>query len=164
VAAAEVIDGLAALSGAGLAEEEIRLLADGTRLAADLASRPASARPVALPDGWDQLAATFAGKAGLIVAEHGAGQPDLAAFSFQVTSEDARRLGRDTPATWRGAAQAWHSAGRPYWEAYARLREAAAALQAGEDEQATSALTACQGLARDLRATPLLTRVDDLTK
>jgi class 3 adenylate cyclase/tetratricopeptide (TPR) repeat protein len=164
VAAAEVIDGLAALSGAGLAEEEIRLLADGTRLAADLASRPASARPVALPDGWDQLAATFTGKAGLIVAEHGAGQPDLAAFSVQVTSEDARRLGRDTPATWRAAAQAWHSAGRPYWEAYARLREAAAALQAGEDEQATSALTACQGLARDLRATPLLTRVDDLTK
>ena len=157
VAASEVIDGLAALSGADLAEEEIRLLAAGARLAADLASRPASARPRGIPDGWDHLAATFTEKAKLIVAEHGAGQPDLAAFCTLVASEEARRLGRDTPATWRAAAQTWHAAGRPYWEAYARLREAAAALRAGRPEQANRALTASRHLATELGATPLVT-------
>jgi class 3 adenylate cyclase/tetratricopeptide (TPR) repeat protein len=157
VAASEVIDGLAALSGADLAEEEIRLLAAGARLAADLASRPASARPRGIPDGWDHLAATFTEKAKLIVAEHGAGQPDLAAFCTLVAGEEARRLGRDTRATWRAAAQTWHAAGRPYWEAYARLREAAAALRAGRPEQANRALTASRHLATELGATPLVT-------
>jgi class 3 adenylate cyclase/tetratricopeptide (TPR) repeat protein len=157
VAAAEVIEGLAALSGAGLAEEEMRLLAAGARLAADLAFGPASARPRTIPDGWDRLAATFPEKARLIVAEHGAGQPDLAAFGTQVNVEEARRLGRDTHAKWRAAAQAWRAAGRPYWEAYARLREAAAASRAGRREQATRALTACQHLATELGATPIVT-------
>jgi hypothetical protein len=156
VAASEVIDGLAALAGADLAEEEIRLLAAGARLAADLASRPASARPRDIPDGWDHLAATFTEKAKLIVAEHGAGQPDLAAFCTLVAGEEARRLGRDTRTTWRAAAQAWHAAGRPYWEAYARLREAAAALRAGRPEQANRALTASRHLAAELGATPLV--------
>jgi class 3 adenylate cyclase/tetratricopeptide (TPR) repeat protein len=156
VAASEVIDGLAALAGADLAEEEIRLLAAGARLAADLASRPASARPRDIPDGWDHLAATFTEKAKLIVAEHGAGQPDLAAFCTLVAGEEARRLGRDTRTTWRAAAQAWHAAGRPYWEAYARLREAAAALRAGRPEQANRALTASRHLASELGATPLV--------
>ena len=166
-AAAEVVDGLAALSGADLAEEEIRLLAAGSRLAADLASRPAAARspgPRALPDEWDRLAATFTEKAARVVAEHGSGQPDLAAFGTQVSGEDARRIGRDAHAAWRVAAEAWHAAGRPYWEAYARLREAAAALDAGEREQATRALTAGHHLARELWAVPLLTRADDLAR
>jgi class 3 adenylate cyclase/tetratricopeptide (TPR) repeat protein len=164
VAAAEVIDGLAALSGADIAEEEIRLLAAGTRLAADLALRPASARPRNLPDGWEQLAATFTEKARLIVAEHGAGQPDLAAFGTQVNMEEARRLGRDTDATWHDAAEAWRAAGRPYWEAYARLREAAAALRADRGEQAIRALTASRRLATELGATPLLAMVAETTR
>jgi class 3 adenylate cyclase len=163
VAAAEVIDGLAALSGAALAEEEIRLLAAGARLAADLASRPASARPRDIPEGWDHLAATFTEKARLIVAEHGAGQPDLAAFGRQLRMEEARRLGRDTYATWRAAAQAWNAAGRPYWEAYARLREAAAALRARRPEQATRALAASRHLAAELGAIPLLTMATEIT-
>jgi class 3 adenylate cyclase len=162
VAAAEVTDGLAALSGADLAEEEIRLLTVGARLAADLALLPAAARPRDIPDGWDQLAATFAEKAGLIVAEHGAGQPDLAAFGAVVANEEARRLGRDAPATWGAAAEAWHAAGRPYWEAYARLREAAAAIGAGQPEQAVRALTACQHLAAELGATPLMAMASNL--
>jgi DNA-binding CsgD family transcriptional regulator/tetratricopeptide (TPR) repeat protein len=164
VAAVEVSDGLAAVSGAELANEEIRLLAAGAWLAADLALLPQAARPRDIPDGWPQLAATFAERAGLIVAEHGAGQPDLAAFGTVVAAEDARRLGHDTRATWRAAAEAWRVAGRPYREAYARLREAAAALKAGRREQAIRALTACQGLARELQAVPLLTRADDLAR
>jgi len=164
VAAAEVTDGLAALSGADLAEEEIRLLAVGARLAADLALLPATARPRDIPDGWDQLAASFAEKAGLIVAEHGAGQPDLAAFGAVAANEEARGLGRDTREMWRAAAAAWQAAGRPYWEAYARLREAAAASKAGRREQATRALTACQHLAAELGATPLVAMASELAR
>ena len=55
-------------------------------------------------------------------------------------------------------------AGWPYREAYARLQEAAAALKAGEREQATRALTACQSTARELQATPLLSQADDLAR
>ncbi len=163
-AAVEVIDGLAALAGAALAEEEIRLLAAGARLAADLALLPSSARPRDIPNGWEQLAATFTEKTRGIVAEHGEGQPDLAAFGAMVAAEDARRLGRDTRATWRVAAEAWRTAGWPHREAYARFREAAAAIKAGRREQAIRALAACQDLAQELQATPLLTQARDLSQ
>jgi len=163
-AAVEVTEGLAALSGAAVEEEEIRLLAAGARLAADLASLPDAARPRDVPDGWEQLAVTFAERAGLIVAEHGAEQPDLAAFGATVDAEDARRLGRDTRATWRAVAEAWRKAGQPYPEAYARLREAAAAVKAGRREQAVRALAACQDVARELQAVPLLTLAGDLAR
>jgi ATP/maltotriose-dependent transcriptional regulator MalT len=164
VAAAEVADGFAALSGAALAEKELRLLAAGARLAADLALLPSSARPRDIPDGWEQLAAAFPDRARLIVAEHGAGQPDLAAYGATVEAEEARRVGNDSRATWRAVAEAWHVAGWPYREAYARLREAVAALKAGRREQGIRALAACQSLARELQASPLLTRADDLAR
>jgi tetratricopeptide (TPR) repeat protein len=163
-AAVEVIDGLAALSGAEMAEEELRLLAVGARLAADLASLPTALPPRDIPARWQELAASFAEKAEVIVAEHGDGQPDLAAFGVMVEAEEARRLGRDTPETWEAVAGAWRVAGWPYREAYARLQEAAAALKAGEREQATRALTACQSTARELQATPLLSQADDLAR
>jgi DNA-binding NarL/FixJ family response regulator len=161
VAAVEVVDGLAA-SGAAMADVEIRLLAAGTRLAADLALLPSAAQPRDLPDGWEQLAAHFAERARLIVAEQGNAQPDLAAFGVMVAAEEARRLGNDTRATWRAVAEAWQ--GWPYREAYARLREAAAALKAGRREQAIRALTACQALAAELQAAPLLAQADDLVR
>jgi DNA-binding NarL/FixJ family response regulator len=162
VAAVEVVEGFAALSGAAMAEVEIRLLATGARLAADLALLPSAARPRDILDGWEQLAATFAERAGPIVVEHGHGQPDVAAFGAMVAAEEARRLGNDTRATWRAVAEAWQ--GWPYREAYARLREVAAALKAGRREQAIRALTACQALARELQAAPLLARADDLAR
>ena len=163
-AAIEVVDGLAALSGAAMAEEEIRLLAAGAQLEADLAVLPAAARPRDIPDGWEQLAGTFAGRVRLIVAQDGEGQPDLTAFGATVEAEEARRLGTDTRAAWQAVAQAWQAAGWPYREAYARLREAAAALRAGRREQAARALAACQALAAELRAAPLLARADDLAR
>jgi class 3 adenylate cyclase/tetratricopeptide (TPR) repeat protein len=164
MAAVEVVDGLAALSGAAMAEEEIRLLAVGARLAADLTLLATSARPRDIPDGWAQLAATFVESAGLIVAEHGDGQPDLVAFGAMVEAEEERRLGRDTRETWQAVAEAWRVAGWPYREAYARLHEAAAALKTGRRDQAARALAACQSAARELQATPLLTRADDLAR
>jgi DNA-binding CsgD family transcriptional regulator len=163
-AAAEVANGLAALAGADLAEEEIRLLAAGARLAAELAVLPGSARPRDIPDGWEQLAVTFTERAVLIVADHGAGQPDLAAFGAVVAAEVARQLGGDTRATWRSVAEAWRTAGWPYREAYARLREAGAAVRAGRREQAIRALAACQDLARELEAAPLLSQAAELAR
>jgi predicted ATPase/class 3 adenylate cyclase len=44
-AAGEVLDGLVALAGTGWSEEEIRLLAAGSRVAADLAALPDAGRP-----------------------------------------------------------------------------------------------------------------------
>jgi class 3 adenylate cyclase/tetratricopeptide (TPR) repeat protein len=156
-AAMEVTDGLTVLSGAEMAEEELRLLAAGARLAADLALLPRALQKPETPDGWEEQAATFAERAEAIVAEHGDGQPDLAAFGAMAAAEEARRLGRDTPATWRAVAEAWRVAGWPYREAYARLQEAATALRAGSCEQATRALTVGQRLATRLGATPLVT-------
>ena len=157
-------DGLKALSGAEMAEEELRLLAAGARLAADLALLSPSARPGDIPAGWEERAAGFADRARVIVTEQPDGQPDLAAFGAQAANEEARRLGLDTPEIWRVVAEAWRQAGWPYREAYARLQEAAAAIRAGQREQATRALTACRGAARDLQATPLLTQADHLAR
>ncbi len=81
-----------------------------------------------------------------------------------VAAEDARRLGGDTRATWRSVAEAWRAAGWPYREAYARLREAGAAIRAGRREQAIRALAACQDLARELEAAPVLTQAGELAR
>ena len=53
---------------------------------------------------------------------------------------------------------------QPYREAYARLREAEAAVRAGRREQATRALAACQSLARQLPAAPLLALAGELAR
>ncbi len=72
-----MLDGLAALQGAALAAEETRLLAAGARAAADLAALPAAARPGAIPDAWEQAAASFADRARAIPATTGMGSPTL---------------------------------------------------------------------------------------
>jgi DNA-binding CsgD family transcriptional regulator len=155
-AASEVIDGLAALSGSALAEEEIRLLATGARIAADLALLPGAVRPPDLAAPWPQLSGTFADRAGAITSQQGSGQPHLTAFGALVAAEHARQLGTDSRATWRVVAEGWHAASQPYREAYARLREAEAAVRAGRRDQAARALAACMDIARRLDAAPLL--------
>ncbi len=155
-AAGEVLDGLAVLDGGVLAEEEIRLLADGARVAADLASLPARARPRDIARRWESAAGTFAARAQAIARHYGAEQPVVSAFGAMAAAEHARMEGADDRATWRGVAGAWHAAGQPYREAYARLREAEAAIRAGRREQAARALAACVSLARQLPAAPLL--------
>ncbi len=164
VAATEVVDGVAALTGAAIAEEEIRLLAVGARLAADLALLPEPLRPLDISDEWAPLAATFTERVQVIIAEHGAGQPDVAAFATLVQAEHARQSGQDSRSTWRAAAEAWRLAGWPYREAYARLREAEAASKAGRRDQAVRALAACENLARRLQAVPLLDQAKDLSR
>jgi DNA-binding CsgD family transcriptional regulator len=164
VAATEVVDGMAALTGAAIAEEEIRLLAVGARLAADLALLPEPLRPLDIPDAWAPLAATFTERVQVIIAEHGAGQPDVAAFAALVHAEHARQSGQDSRATWRATAEAWRLAGWPYREAYARLREAEAASRAGRRDQAIRALAASENLARRLQAAPLLDQASEFAR
>jgi len=163
-AAAEVTEGLAALNGAALPEEEIRLLATGARVAADLAALPGLARPRDIPARWWPTAATFVGRASAIAGQHGVRQPDVAAFGVLAASEQARQHGSDDRGTWRAVAAAWQAAGQPYREAYARLREAEAAVRAGRREQATRALAACESLARPLQAAPLLGLAQELAQ
>ena len=161
-AAEEVLDGLAALAGSTLPADEIRLLAAGARVAADLASLPRPARPTGLGDQWAAAAATFADRARAITEPHSGGQHEVAAFGVLVAAEQARERGTDSRATWRAAAEAWRQAGQPYREAYARLREAEAAVRAGRRDQAARALATCEALARPLRSSPLLALAQDV--
>ncbi len=155
-AAGEVLDGLAVLSGTSWSEEEIRLLAAGIRVAADLAAVPARARPVDLPEPWGSAAITFDGRARAITERDSAGRPAIAAFGAMAAAEHARQQSSDDEVTWSTVADAWRVAGQPYWEAYARLREAEAAAKAGRHQHAARALAAGQALARELHSAPLL--------
>jgi DNA-binding CsgD family transcriptional regulator len=155
-AADEVLAGLGVLGGGGLGEEEIRLLAAGARLAADLGALPGAARPAAITARWEPVAATLAARARTIMREQASGQPVVMAFGALVSAELARSGGTDGRATWREAARLWQAAGQPYREAYARLRETEAALRAGRRDQAARALRACVALARELPSDPLL--------
>jgi DNA-binding CsgD family transcriptional regulator len=163
-AADEVLDGLASLTGASLPADEIRLLAAGARVAADLASLPRPARPSRLGDRWTQASAAFADRARVITEHQSGGQHEVAAFGLLVAAEQAREHGSDSRATWRAAAEAWHGAGQPYREAYARLREAEAAVRAGRRDQAARALAACEALAGPLSAEPLLAMAAELAQ
>jgi DNA-binding CsgD family transcriptional regulator/energy-coupling factor transporter ATP-binding protein EcfA2 len=160
-AAAEVAEGLRALEGAGLADEEIRLLAAGARVRADLALLPGPLQPGDLPEQWMQLPADFGDRAASIVSQH-AGRPEVAAFGNLAAAEQARQHGRASRATWRAVAEAWQRAGQPYREAYARLREAETAAAAGRRDQAARALAACRDLASQLPAPPLLALAQEL--
>ena len=163
-AAGEVLDGLAALAGTGWSEEEIRLLAVGARVAADLAALPAGARPKDLPESWSAAAATFGDRAQAIKDRDSAGRPGVAAFVAQADAEHARHRGTDGEATWTAVADAWRVAGQPYREAYARLREAEAAAGAGRRQQAARALGACEALARELPSAPMLDLASQLAR
>jgi DNA-binding CsgD family transcriptional regulator len=163
-AAAQVLDGLAALAGTGWSDEEIRLLAVGARAAADIAGLPPTSRPAGLPELWEPTAATFCRRARAIADRDGDGRPGIAGFGALAAAEQARQQGTDDRATWRAVADAWRLAGEPYREAYARLREAEAAARAGRREQAARALAAGHALARELPSAPLLHLVEDLAR
>jgi ATP/maltotriose-dependent transcriptional regulator MalT len=163
-AAGQVLDGLAALDGADLAEDEIRLLAAGARVAADLAALPEVAQPRDLAEVWPTAAATFAGRAEALVAADAGRQPAVAAFGRLAAAEEARRLGTGSRAVWRAVASAWQTASQPYREAYARLREAEAAARAGRRDQAVRALAAGQALAGELPSAPLLKLAGELAR
>ena len=164
VAAGEVLDGLAILAGTGWAEEEIRLLAAGARVAADIAALSTADRLGNLPETWERAAVTFPERARAITDADGRGQPAVAAFGALAAAEHARQHRTDSPATWRTVADAWRVAGQPYWEAYAHLREAQVAARAGHRDQAARALAAGESLARRLPSAPLLSLAEQVAR
>ncbi len=163
-AAGEVLDGLAVLAGTGWAEEEIRLLAAGARVAADIAALPAADRPGNPPEAWDRMADTFADRARAITDADGPGQPAIAAFGALAAAEHARQHRTDDPATWHAVADAWRVAGQPYREAYAHLREAQVAARAGQRDRAARAVAAGQSLAEQLPSGPLLALAEEVAR
>jgi hypothetical protein len=163
-AAGEVLDGLAALAGTGWWEEEIRLLAAGAWVAADLTGLLAAARPGDLPELWESAAVTFNDRARAIKNRDSARRPAVAAFGALAAAEHAREQGTDDGPTWSAVADAWRMAGQPYREAYARLREAEAAARAGRRGQAARALAAGEVLARELPSAPLLSLAGELAR
>ncbi len=163
-AAGEALDGLATLTGTGWAEEEIRLLAAGARVAADIAALPAADRPGHLPETWQRVAVTFPERARAITDADGRGQPAVAAFGALAAAEHARQGRTDDPPTWRAVADAWRVAGQPYREAYAHLREAQVAARAGQLDQAARALAAGESLARKLPSGPLLSLAEEVAR
>jgi DNA-binding CsgD family transcriptional regulator len=162
-AAWELLSGLAAIEGADLADEEIRLLAIGARIRADLALLPEPVRSDSLAAGWADAAGDFDVRAATI-AEAGGDQPEISAYGAQAAAEESRRQGADRRTTWRAVAHAWHVAGQPHREAYARLREAEAAARAGRRDQAARVLAACEELARPLPAETVLTLARELSR
>ena len=163
-AADEALDGLATVAGTGWAEDEIRLLAAGARVAADIAALPPADRPGHLPETWERAAATFPERARAITDADGRGQPAVAAFGALAAAEDARQHQVDDPDTWCAVADAWRVAGQPYREAYAHLREAQAAARAGQRDQAARAVAAGEGLARKLPSGPLLSLAEEVAR
>ena len=163
-AAGEVLDGLATLAGTGWAEDEMRLLAAGARVAADIAALPAADRPGHLPETWERVAGTFPERARAITDADGRGQPAVAAFGVLAAAEHARQHRTDDPTTWRAVAEAWRVAGQPYWEAYAHLREAQAAARAGQRDRAARAVAAGESLARKLPSGPLLSLAEEAAR
>ena len=126
---------------------------------------PRSARPRDIPDGWEQLAATFTEKAGLIVTEHGAGQPDLAAFGALVAAE---RRAPARPRYPRRPGVRWprhggQRAGRTGRRTPGCARRAPRSGQAGANRPAGPWLHA-RTWPGELQAAPLLTRAAELAR
>jgi DNA-binding CsgD family transcriptional regulator len=78
---------------------------------------------------------------------------------------EARRVDGDVDATpWGDAADRWAELGRPYMTAYARWREAEAALLARDRATATRSLEEARAIASRLGAAPLLEEVEALAR
>ncbi len=93
------------------------------------------------------------------------GTPRGRGLSLLCAAEARRAERRDRGADWSAVAEAWHEAGRPFPEAYARFREAEAILAArGDRHAAARALGEAARMARALEAGPLLTEVELLAR
>jgi DNA-binding NarL/FixJ family response regulator len=86
----------------------------------------------------------------------------MALHRMTAAAEATRVEGRPDPAAWHAVAEGWEAFPRPYFAAYARWREAEAALAAGDRATATQALRAAAAGAQLLGAHPLQEALDAL--
>ena len=115
----------------------------------------ARARLARLAARLDQLDAQFAGASG---------GRELAANRLTAAAEGTRVDGQFDPAAWRAVAEAWEAFERPYFAAYARWREAEAALAAGDRGTAADALKRADAGAERLGARPLRDAIEALAR
>jgi DNA-binding CsgD family transcriptional regulator len=79
-------------------------------------------------------------------------------------AEQARADGDSDPALWDAAATAWEARPAPFHAAYARWRQAEAALARRDREQAAPALLAAHGVAVDLGTAALRSELEALAR
>ncbi|MEY9861169.1 DNA-binding CsgD family transcriptional regulator/tetratricopeptide (TPR) repeat protein [Catenulispora sp. GAS73] len=154
-----VRSGLAAVADTENVLVRLRLYSVGLRAAADRAARAAEAGA--------QISDAAELGAELIAAAEQQAAARPASHEEQILlqlcrAEYHRTLGDDTVPLWDGVAKSWAEIGRPYPMAYARWRQAAAALAAGDEEAAAVAVAEARDTATRLGAEPLKDAVEKL--
>ncbi|MEU4192772.1 AAA family ATPase [Kribbella sp. NPDC026611] len=155
----EVKDGVTAVRAGENSMELLRLCAVGLRAAADLAGGRAgktdqtaamSAGDWLAREGWDADAAPATDELKQLV---------------QLCKAERQRIQRkDTAALWSKVATGWTKLDRPYPAAYARFREAAALVAAGDKSAARGIVREVHQAAAVLRAEPLRIKAVELAQ
>jgi DNA-binding CsgD family transcriptional regulator len=144
------------------AEDPLRwvvIAALGVRAAADLAELARAHRDAGAEAVARERASAF--RDGARERAAGAAHPALAAT---IEAEHARAAEDSDPALWDAAARAWEARPGPLQAAYARWRQAEAALARRDRAQAEQALRAAHATAADLGARALQAELEALAR
>jgi predicted ATPase/DNA-binding CsgD family transcriptional regulator len=153
-AEATVGRGFAAISDTENDLVRLRLCAVGLRAAADRCLAEAAEAAEADANISLNRSAVWAAEARRTIGGDPV-QKEIEALGRLCAAERARALRSDMPELWDEVARAWEGLGRPYPAAYARWREASAAVAVGDRETAARALAAASEGAERLAAEPL---------
>jgi DNA-binding CsgD family transcriptional regulator/tetratricopeptide (TPR) repeat protein len=144
------------------AEDPLRWMVSaalGAHAAADLAELARARRDDAAEIAARERATAF--RDGARDRAAGAAHPALAAT---IEAEHARAVGDSDPASWDAAARAWEARPGPFQAAYARWREAEAALARRDRAEAEQALKAAHATAASLGARALGAEIEALAR
>jgi DNA-binding CsgD family transcriptional regulator len=131
----------------------------GARATADLAELARARRDATAETAARERATAL--RDGARERARSAAHPALAAT---IEAEHARAVGDSDPALWAAAARGWEARPAPFHAAYARWREAEAALARRDRGQAAEALFAAHAMASALGARALLGELDALAR
>jgi DNA-binding CsgD family transcriptional regulator len=131
----------------------------GLRAEADLAELARARR-----DATAETAARSRARAFLDAARGRAGAAAHPALTAMIEAEWTRAEGQSNPALWDAAARAWESRATPYQAAYARWRQAEAALERRDRAQARPALLSAHATAARLGAALLRSELEALAR
>ncbi|HET8949053.1 MAG TPA: response regulator transcription factor [Solirubrobacteraceae bacterium] len=131
----------------------------GLRAEADLAELERARR-----DDGAEAAARERARDFLDAAREHARAADHPALAALIEAEHTRAAGRSDPASWLTAARAFDARSTPYPAAYARWRQAEAALGRRERATAAQALRDAHAVAVRLGATPLRSEIEALAR
>ena len=140
-------------------QRSVLMAALGVRAQADLAELARARR--------DDAAERAAREGALVFADDARRRADDArdpALATTVEAEHARADGRSDPMLWDAAARAWEARTAPFHAAYARWRQAEAALVSRDRPQAAQALRAAHATAAALGAAGLRSELEALAR